>query len=57
VSDVFGVHGALPALGFKSLSQHGVDGPLTQGKVKEFQTANGLTENGSFDDRATVSGF
>ncbi|WP_329453271.1 peptidoglycan-binding protein (plasmid) [Streptomyces sp. NBC_01724] len=54
VSDVFGVQGALLALGFKPLSQDGVDGPCTQGKVKEFQTANGLAENGAFDDPGTV---
>ena len=55
VSDVFGVQGALLALGFKPLSQDGADGPLTQGKVKEFQSANGLAENGAFDDPDTVS--
>lgn len=55
VSDVFGVQGALLALGFTPLSQDGVDGPRTQGKVKEFQSANGLTGNGAFDDPDTVA--
>jgi hypothetical protein len=55
VSDVFGVQGTLLALGFKPLSQDGVDGPLTQGKVKEFQSSNGLAENGAFNDPDTVS--
>ncbi|MET8289439.1 peptidoglycan-binding domain-containing protein [Streptomyces sp. NPDC005132] len=55
VSDVFGVQGALLALAFKPLSQDGVDGPLTQGKVSEFQSASGLVENGAFDDPDTVS--
>ncbi|MET9734635.1 peptidoglycan-binding domain-containing protein [Streptomyces sp. NPDC006458] len=55
VSDVFGVQGALLALDFKPLSQDGGDGPLTQGKVREFQTANGLAENGAFDDPDTVA--
>ncbi|NUR66523.1 MAG: hypothetical protein HOQ47_12235 [Streptomyces sp.] len=55
VSDVFGVQGALLALGVRPLTQDGVDGPLTQGKVKEFQAGNGLAENGAFDDPDTVS--
>ncbi|MFE5894920.1 peptidoglycan-binding protein [Streptomyces sp. NPDC056462] len=55
LSDVFGVQGALLALGFTPLSQDGVDGPRTQGKVKEFQSANGLGENGAFDDPDTVA--
>lgn len=55
VSDVFGVQGALLALGFKPLAQDGVDGPRTQGKVKEFQSAAGLGENGAFDDPDTVA--
>ncbi|MGC0334198.1 GH24 family phage-related lysozyme (muramidase) [Streptomyces sp. SAI-170] len=55
LSDVFGVQGALLALGFKPLAQDGADGPRTQGKVKEFQSANFLAENGAFDDPDTVS--
>lgn len=55
LSDVFGVQGALLALGFTPLSQDGVDGPRTQGKVKEFQSASGLGENGAFDDPDTVA--
>ncbi|MER7575062.1 peptidoglycan-binding protein [Streptomyces sp. NPDC126514] len=55
VSDVFGVQGALLALGFTPLSQDGVDGPRTQGKVKEFQSASGLAGNGAFDDPDTVA--
>ncbi|MEU4878257.1 peptidoglycan-binding domain-containing protein [Streptomyces sp. NPDC021608] len=55
LSDVFGVQGALLALGFTPLSQDGVDGPRTQGKVREFQSANGLAETGAFDDPDTVS--
>ncbi|MFK0124292.1 peptidoglycan-binding protein [Streptomyces nigra] len=55
LSDVFGVQGALLALGFTPLSQDGVDGPRTQGKVKEFQSANGLGENSAFDDPDTVA--
>lgn len=54
LSDVFGVQGALLALGFKPLAQDGVDGPRTQGKVKEFQSANSLPENGAFDDPDTL---
>ncbi|MFJ3224341.1 peptidoglycan-binding protein [Streptomyces sp. NPDC086783] len=55
LSDVFGVQGALLALHFTPLTQDGADGPLTQGKVKEFQAANGLGENGAFDDPDTLS--
>ncbi|MGW0912649.1 peptidoglycan-binding protein [Streptomyces sp. NPDC002784] len=55
VSDVFGVQGALLALGFTPLSQDGIDGPRTQGKVKEFQSAGGLAESGAFDDPDTVA--
>ncbi|MER7949662.1 peptidoglycan-binding domain-containing protein [Streptomyces sp. NPDC096079] len=55
VSDVFGVQGGLLALGYKPLTQDGVDGPRTQGKVKEFQSACALGENGAFDDPDTVS--
>ncbi|WP_329416348.1 peptidoglycan-binding protein [Streptomyces sp. NBC_00704] len=54
LSDVFGVQGALLALGFRPLSQDGFDGPRTQGKVREFQSANGLAETGAFDDPDTV---
>ncbi|MER6789019.1 peptidoglycan-binding domain-containing protein [Streptomyces sp. NPDC000658] len=53
--DVFGVQGALLALGGKPLSQDGVDGPRTQGKAREFRSANGLAETGAFDDPDTVS--
>jgi hypothetical protein len=55
LSDVFGVQGALLALAFTPLSQDGVDGPRTQGKVKEFQSSAGVAENGAFDDPDTVS--
>lgn len=46
LSDVFGVQGALLALHLTPVAQDGVDGPLTQGKVKEFQAANGLSGKG-----------
>ncbi|MFD8201531.1 peptidoglycan-binding protein [Streptomyces sp. NPDC059701] len=55
VSDVFGVQGALLALGYKPLTQDGADGPLTQAMVKKFQSNCTLTENGAFDDPDTVN--
>ncbi|WP_344522264.1 peptidoglycan-binding protein [Streptomyces rectiviolaceus] len=57
LSDVFGVQGALLTLGFKPLAQDGADGPRTRGKVTEFQSANGLAQNGAFNDPDTVSGL
>jgi hypothetical protein len=55
VSDVFGVQGALIALGYKPGAQDGVDGPSTQGAVQAFQSDSGLDQSGSFSDPATIS--
>ncbi|GHF36282.1 peptidoglycan-binding protein [Streptomyces griseosporeus] len=55
LSDVFGVQGALLLLGYKPGRQDGADGPTTQAAVRAFQSDNGLTENGAFDDPDTVS--
>ena len=55
LSDVFGVQGALLALGFRPGPQDGADGPSTQGGVRAFQSANGLDTNGRFDDPDTVA--
>ncbi len=55
LSDVFGVQGALIALGYKPGAQDGADGPSTQGGVRAFQNDNGLDPNGRFDDPDTVS--
>lgn len=56
LADVFGVQGALLALGFKPGAQDGVDGPGTQAAVRAFQNANGIDPaNGQFDDATTVS--
>ncbi|MEU8679520.1 peptidoglycan-binding domain-containing protein [Streptomyces sp. NPDC048560] len=55
LSDVFGVQGALLALRFEPGRQDGADGPLTQGAVRKFQGENGLEQNGSFNDAATLA--
>jgi peptidoglycan hydrolase-like protein with peptidoglycan-binding domain len=55
LSDVFGVQGALIALGYKPGLQDGADGPSTQGAVRAFQGDNGLDQNGAFNDPATIS--
>ncbi|MFI5825485.1 peptidoglycan-binding protein [Streptomyces rishiriensis] len=54
LSDVFGVQGALLALGFKPGAQDGQDGPRTQGAVRAFQSESGLDPNGSFSDPAML---
>ncbi|MEG3630132.1 peptidoglycan-binding protein [Streptomyces poriticola] len=55
LSDVFGVQGALLALGYDPGPQDGVDGPRTQGAVRAFQGDNGLDRNGSSEDPATLA--
>ncbi|MEU5658782.1 peptidoglycan-binding domain-containing protein [Streptomyces sp. NPDC047737] len=54
LSDVFGVQGALLALGYDPGRQDGGDGPRTQGAVRQFQADHGLEQNGAFSDPATV---
>ncbi|MFD6274768.1 peptidoglycan-binding protein [Streptomyces sp. NPDC060209] len=54
LSDVFGVQGALLALGYHPGRQDGGDGPLTQAAVSAFQSDNGLDPNGAFNDPATI---
>ncbi|HEX8082179.1 MAG TPA: peptidoglycan-binding protein [Jatrophihabitans sp.] len=55
LSDVFGVQGALLALGYRPGRQDGADGPSTQGGVRAFQTNNGLPPSGAFNDPDTLS--
>jgi hypothetical protein len=55
LSDVFGVQGALIALGYKPGLQDGADGPSTQRALCAFQSDNGLDQNGAFNDPATIS--
>ncbi|WP_134741735.1 peptidoglycan-binding domain-containing protein [Nocardioides sp. 503] len=50
VSTVFGIQGALIALGFRPGAQDGADGPSTQGGVRSFEEANGLSPTGSSTD-------
>ncbi|WP_405094601.1 peptidoglycan-binding protein [Micromonospora sp. NBC_01412] len=54
ISDVFGVQGALLALGCKPGPQDGADGPSTQSAVREFQRNSSLDPNGSFEDEAML---
>ncbi|MER5555844.1 peptidoglycan-binding domain-containing protein [Streptomyces sp. NPDC002793] len=55
LADVFGVQGALLALGYSPGAQDGAEGPSTQGAVRAFQGDNGLDPNGAWNDPATVS--
>ncbi|QIP88395.1 peptidoglycan-binding protein [Streptomyces sp. Tu 2975] len=55
LSDVFGVQGALLALGYDPGPQDGADGPRTQGAVHTFQGDTGLAQNGSSTDPATLA--
>ena len=50
ITTVFGVQGALLALGFKTGRQDGADGPQTRASVTAFESAHGLTTNGSSSD-------
>jgi hypothetical protein len=50
ITTVFGVQGALLALGFKPGRQDGADGPATRSAVSAFETAEGLTPTESSSD-------
>ncbi|MBT2365552.1 peptidoglycan-binding protein [Streptomyces sp. ISL-10] len=55
LSDVFGLQGALLALGYDTGPQDGADGPRTQNAVRKFQGDNGLDQNGSSNDPGTLA--
>jgi GH24 family phage-related lysozyme (muramidase) len=55
LSDVFGVQGALLALGYSPGRQDGVDGRQTQSAVQAFQADNGLPGNGVWSDPDTAA--
>ncbi|MGW4230424.1 peptidoglycan-binding domain-containing protein [Streptomyces sp. NPDC004980] len=55
LADVFGVQGALLALGYSPGAQDGAEGPRTQGAVQAFQSDNGLQPTGVWNDPETVS--
>lgn len=54
LTTVFGVQGALIALGYRPGSQDGADGQQTQAAISKFEADQGLDPSGSTTDRAFV---